>query len=172
MMSVEEKYEPAAWTRISRLPYLIAMAMEGAGRSGITGSASERLAMVRGLAAGKSDFVENPLIQGVVPDTDGEHQLLEETTRTHDEILDCLADSGIDDHPGLLKHIFKILPRVLSDIEARETPETIAGYKSWILEMSEGIAKAGKEGDILGFGGVWFSEQEQNLYKKLQKHLD
>ncbi|MGB5190469.1 hypothetical protein [Robiginitalea sp.] len=170
-MCLEEKYNSDAWIRIRRLPYLIAMAMEGAGRSGIAGSASERLAMVRGLADGLKTFPDNLLIRAIVPDAANENQQLSDTTAKHDEILDCLADLGILDHAGLLSHIFKLIPRVLSDLTMHETAETIEGYKTWMLSLAEGIAKAGKEGGVWGFGGEWFSEKERAFFKNLYNAL-
>lgn len=171
MMSLENNYEPSAWTRIRRLPYLIAMAMEGAGRSGVAGSASERMAMVRGLASGPTDFPGNPLIQTIVTTVDDENQLLIDTTRAHDEILDCLADMGIENHSGLLNHIYKMLPGVLRELQDRETTETIEGYKLWILNIAKGVAKASKEGGFIGFGGERFSAEEREIYKDLMELL-
>jgi hypothetical protein len=147
------------------------MAMEGAGRSGIAGSANERMAMVKSLAAGIEKFPGNPVIRSVVPTTEEVTQLLIDTSSAHDEILDCLADAGIKDHVGLLIHIYKVIPAVLSDLRAQETAETIEGYKSWILDIAEEVAKAGKEGDFLGFGGEWFSAEEREIYKNLEKLL-
>lgn len=168
-MSPEKNYKEGSWIRIRRLPYLIAMAMEGAGRSGITGSASERLAMAGGLCAGPRDFPDNYLIHAIIPFEGTSQELLAHTTEVHDEILDCLADLGIEDHPGLLRHIYKILPGVMSDLSTHETPQTLKGYKTWILKLAMEVAKAGKEGDIMGFGGEWFSEEERNVYNRLQE---
>ena len=170
-MSLESNYESAAWTRIYRLPYMVAMAMEGAGRSGVTGSANERMAMVRGLASGVKDFPENPLIRSIVQASGEENQLLNVTSRTQDEILDCLTDIGIEDQSGLLKHLYAMVPTVLTDLGSRETSDTIEGYKTWVLNIAKGVAKAGKEGDFLGFGGEWFSAEEREIYKELMTLL-
>ena len=170
-MCPEEKYNSDAWIRIRRLPYLVAMAMEGAGRSGIAGSASERLAMARGLADGLNTFPDNPLIQAIVPEAANENQQLADTSAQHDEIMDCLTDLGIRDHSGLLSHIFKLIPIVLLDLKAHETPETIKEYRTWILSLAEQIANAGKEGSVWGFGGEWFSEKERDFFRMLFKAL-
>jgi hypothetical protein len=57
----------------------------------------------------------------------------------------------------------------LSDLGAREAPETLKEYKTWILKTAMEVAKAGKEGGFLGFGGEWFSEEERKLYNRLQE---
>jgi hypothetical protein len=167
-MGAEEDYRPETWTRIKRLPFLAAMAMEGAGRSGIAGSASERLAMVRALAEGRNMFPGNALIEAIVPEGAREDQhILADAALKHDEIMDCLAEMGIEDHAGLLSHLYALVPKVLSQLEAHEAPETLQGYKDWVLYLAKEVAKAGKEGDFLGFGGEWFSAQERDIYDKL-----
>ncbi|MGA9239102.1 hypothetical protein [Robiginitalea sp.] len=166
-MCPEEKYNTDAWIRIRRLPYLIAMAMEGAGRSGIAGSASERLAMTHGLAEGRITFPDNPLIPAIVPEAENESQQLADTSAKHDEIMDCLDRMGIREHSGLLNHIFRLIPLVLSDLKAHESPKTIEEYKTWTLNLAERIAKAGKEGTVWGFGGEWFSKRERDFFKNL-----
>jgi len=170
-MYPEEKYNSDAWIRIRRLPYLIAMAMEGAGRSGIAGSASERLAMANGLAEGRKTFPDNPLIQAIVPEAENESQQLADTSARHDEIMDCLVGLGIREHSGLLEHIFRLIPNVLSDVEAHESPQTVEEYKTWTLNLAERIAKAGKEGSVWGFGGEWFSEKEREFYESLSRAM-
>ena len=170
-MCPEEKYSTDAWIRIRRLPYLVAMAMEGAGRSGIAGSASERLAMAHGLTDGLNTFPDNSLIRAIVPEGSSENHQLADTSAKHDEIMDCLNNMGIRDHSGLLNHIFKLIPIVLSDLEAHETAQTIKEYRTWILSLAERIANAGKEGGVWGFGGQWFSEKERDFFKELFKAL-
>lgn len=170
-MRPEEKYHSDAWLRIRRLPYLIAMAMEGAGRSGIAGSASERLAMAHGLADGRNTFPDNPLIPAIVPEAENESQQLADTSAQHDEIMDCLLGLGIRKHSELLDHIFRLIPIVLSDLRAHESPQAVEEYRTWTLNLAERIAKAGKEGSVWGFGGEWFSEKEREFFKNLYKAM-
>ncbi|RUA06615.1 MAG: hypothetical protein DSY82_09385, partial [Flavobacteriia bacterium] len=55
-----------------------------------------------------------------------------------------------------------------SILEKKESPEVVADYKNWILEIAEKVANAAKEGGFLGFGGERFSEKEQILFEKLK----
>jgi hypothetical protein len=168
-MSPYKNYENGSWLRIRRLPFMIALAMEGAGRSGIFGMASERSAMAGGLCAGPKDFPDNLLIHTIIPFKGSKQELILHTSEVHDEILDCLADLGIADHAGLVGYIYKIIPGVLSDLKAGETPETLKEYKAWILKMAMAVANAGKEGGFMGFGGEYFSEEERDIYSRLQE---
>lgn len=168
-MGFEDKYEEQTWTCIRRLPFLIAIAMEGAGRSGIGGSASERMAMAESLAAGPRDFPENALISAIIPKLENGKDVLTYASGSHDEIMDCLTTAGVEDRKGLLAHIYNMIPGVLSDLRAQENQLTLHEYKKWILNTALAVAKAGKEGDFLGFGGEWFSEEERAIYSRLQE---
>ena len=75
-MKPQDKYQGGLWTKIRRLPYLVAMGVEGAGKSGIAGSARERQAMVESLVAGGKLYPNNEIIQAIVPKGEEEKELL------------------------------------------------------------------------------------------------
>ncbi|MCO5723490.1 hypothetical protein [Robiginitalea marina] len=168
-MGFKERYGEPLWTQVRRLPYLVAMGMEGAGRSGLAGSASERHAMVLGMVGGKEDFSENKLITAIVPAGSSPEQMQLHAMEQHDEILDCLKDLEIKDYAGLRKHIARVLDNVVAALSSRESQQSAGEYKTWLLHIAEGVAMAGKEGDFLGFGGERFSENEREFYKELQQ---
>lgn len=170
-MGFEARYGEPLWTQVRRLPYLVAMGMEGAGQSGWAGSASERHAMVLAMAGGKEAFSENNLIQAIVPKGATPEEIQFHVMERHDEILDCLNDLEIKDYAGLRKHIARVLDNVVGAIASRETEPCAEEYKSWVLQIAEGVAMAGKEGDFLGFGGERFSEGERKFYRELKEAL-
>lgn len=158
--------------KIRRLPYLVAMGMEGAAKSGWAGSAKERHAMAESLMKGARQFPDNPLIKAIVPRTsEGGEELLLEAAHRHDEILDCLQYQDIQDRDALEKHILNVLTVVVGVLESRESGETAGQYKQWLLGIAKDVAEAGKEGDVLGIGGTHFSEKEQEFYSALEKIL-
>lgn len=143
--------------------------MEGAGQSGLAGSASERHAMVLAMAGGKEAFSENKLIQAIVPGGATPEQVQLHAMERHDEILDCLNNLEIKDYAGLRRHIARVLENVVKALSSREPKQNADEYKAWLLQIAEGVAMAGKEGDILGFGGERFSEGEREFYEELQQ---
>jgi hypothetical protein len=171
-MEPKEKYQGGLWVKIRRLPYLVAMGMEGAAKSGWAGSAQERHAMAESLVKGVQQYPDNPLIRAIVPGTSqaGEELLLE-ATRRHDEILDCLQYQDIQDRDALEKHILNVLTIIVGTLERRESGETAGQYKKWLLQIAKDVAEAGKEGDVLGIGGTQFSEKEREFYSALEKIL-
>jgi len=170
-MTPQDKYQDGLWVKIRRLPYLVAMGMEGAGRSGISGSARERHAMVESLVEGGKAYPENEIIQAIVPKGQNNTALLERAAEQHDEILDCLYNKDIEDNKGLQKHLLNVLVIVLGVLNSREDPERVAEYKEWLLHIAKNVAVAAKEGDFMGFGGERFSQEERDLYAALEVHL-
>lgn len=170
-MQSKETYPGSIWIKIKRLPYLIALVMEGAGRSGLAGSASERNAVVGSFEEGRRSYPKNDLIRAVVPDVSDENERMLHIARQHDEILDCLRYQDVEHHEGLKTHVLNVLVLVLGVIQAHESAQTVREFKDWLLLIAENIAHAGKEGDFLGIGGQRFSEEEQEFYNELRKHL-
>ena len=170
-MQTDETYPGSVWIKIRRLPYLVAMGMEGAGRSGFAGSASERNAMVASLIEGRRSYPKNDLIRAIVPDISDENELLLNIVSQHDEIMDCLQYQDVADHKGLTAHVLKVLNLVLGALQANEPPQTVREYGDWLLSIAKNVAHAGKEGDFMGIGGERFSKEEQEFYHQLQSLL-
>ncbi len=170
-MKPQDKYEGRMWVKIRRLPYLVAMCMEGAAYSGLGGSASERHAMMESLVAGGKKYPENDLIQAIVPKARKNMTILEDAAERHDEILNCLDYHDIQDNKGLQKHLLNMLVVVLGVLESRETPKIVAEYKEWLLNIAKNVAYAAKEGDFMGIGGERFSKAEREFYAALEEKL-
>lgn len=170
-MKPQDKYQDGLWVKIRRLPYLVAMGMEGAGRSGLQGSARERHAMVESLVEGGKIYPDNDIIQAIVPRGLDHGVLLEKAAEQHDEILNCLHYQDIKDNKGLQKHLLNVLVIVLGVLGSKEAASTVAEYKEWLLYIAKNVAYAAKEGDFLGFGGERFSQEERDFYATLEAKL-
>jgi hypothetical protein len=170
-MKPEDKYQNGLWVKIRRLPYLVAMAMEGAAISGIGGSARERHAMVESLVEGGKTYPDNSIIQAIVPRAQDDVSVQEKAAEQHDEILNCLDYHNIQDNKGLQKHLLNMLVVVMGVLSSREEPQIVDQYKEWLLHIAKNVAYAAKEGDFLGFGGERFSQEERNFYAALEKAL-
>ena len=170
-MKPQDKYQGGLWTKIRRLPYLVAMGVEGAGKSGIAGSARERQAMVESLVAGGKLYPNNEIIQAIVPKGEEEKELLMVAAEKHDEILNCLHDKGIQDNMGLQNHLFNVLGIVLDVLGTNENPDWVREYKDWLLQIAKNVANAGIEGDFMGIGGKRFSQEERDFCTALEARL-
>lgn len=150
---------------------MVAIGMEGAGRSGLAGAALERQATLRSILDARTEFPGNPLVNAILSVQAEENQAILEVRERHDAALEFLAESGIQSAKALWDRILECVREVLPALEKREAGHTISDYTSWLLQIAERVAMAAKEGDFLGMGGIRFSQEEQEYFKRLEATL-
>jgi len=64
--AVKDQFSEDDWFLISTVPTMVGAAMAGAGKSGIVGTAKEAMASMKSLVAGKSDYPDNEIINGIL----------------------------------------------------------------------------------------------------------
>ncbi len=169
-MEISEKYAPEIWDKICRLPFMVAIGMEGAGRSGLAGSARERKATLLSIVSARAEFPGNPLVCAIVPEQEAE-QALWVVMQKHDAALEFLANSGIKTSAALWDRIMECIQEVFPIIAKREAGHTIGDFMTWLTQIAEKVAVAAKEGDFLGIGGTRFSELEKTHFRRLKAAL-
>lgn len=169
-MEIKEKYAPEVWGKICRLPFMVAIGMEGAGRSGFAGSARERKATLESILAARTEFPGNPLVYAIVPEQE-EEKAMSVVLQKHDAALEFLADSGIKTSAVLWERILECIRDVFPVIARREAGHTITDYMTWLTQIAERVAGSAKEGDFMGLGGQRFSEQELANLRSLEAAL-
>jgi hypothetical protein len=85
--------------------------------------------------------------------------------------MEQLKSKNVKSSEQLTEIILSDCKSAISILEQKESPEVVADYKKWILDIAEKVANAAKEGGFLGFGGERFSEKEQALFDKLKNVL-
>lgn len=170
-MEFSEKYAPELWEKICRLPFMVAIGMEAAGRSGLAGSARERQATLQSILSARTDFPGNPLVHAILSGQAEEEQAMLGVLGRHDAALDFLAESGIQSARALWERILECVREVLPALEKREAGHTITDYMAWLRQIAERVALAAKEGDFFGIGGVRFNKEEQEYFKRLEAAL-
>ena len=69
--------------------------------------------------------------------------------------------SGLKDPGALSERTESGLREALAVLEQKATPEEVDAYRQFVLKVGETVARAHKEGGVLGIGGKEISEQEQ-----------
>jgi hypothetical protein len=68
----------------------------------------------------------------------------------------------------------QLLHQLGLDVEAVDrtaTPDERTAFKSWLMDLAQATAEAGREGGFLGIGSVRVSEQEQEALAILHREL-
>ncbi len=161
-MSTKNDFDEQSWKILRQTPQLVGAAMMMAGASGL-GTIKESFALGQGLLQGQSN--NNPLVQAL---------------NTRDEILAAqneMKEWMRSPEPGDPKTRFRAaaLEKVraaVATLKAKGSPEDLASYRDWVYSLAEEVAKAAREGGVLGFGGVQVSPEEQSLLAELKVALD
>jgi hypothetical protein len=155
-MSTKTAFTEDEWTMLLRLPLLAGTAVVTADASGPIGLFKELSAMGKHvLAAG-----ENAGSGGLVAD------LVADIKAIAEKKLPAPKDEKIAPRelkPRLLDH----LRQATSLLSAKSTPLDTETYKQWILDVTTNVARAAKEGTLLGFGGTLVSEAERGLLREI-----
>lgn len=167
-MSNIEKYTKEQWRTISSVPQACGAIMASAGYSGLIGSGKELFASVRGVMAAKEAYADNVLIQGILPDAKDRKKAMKDAKEQRTFLMDRIKEKNIKNSEELRELILQDCKEAITLLNEKETPETVAQYKEWVLKVAEGVANAAKEGGFLGFGGERFSEKEQKLFAELK----
>lgn len=75
------------------------------------------------------------------------------------------SDKGAD----VAAEILNSLNDSLAVLDGKASPEEQAGFRSWLMELAQATAEAGREGGILGIGSVRVSEQEKAALAELRR---
>lgn len=165
-MSRKPDYSKTTWERICRIPFMVAIAMEGSGQSGVAGSARERQATIKSILQARQSYPENLLIREILPKGAGKEALVA-ALRQHDAAMDQLESRGIRTREGLWSHLESCLRDTLPEIRATEGGQIAGEFTEWLLRIASSVALSAKEGDFMGIGGERFSAEEQAFYNAL-----
>ena len=170
-MSKNPGYAPDIWNKIQRLPFMVAIGMEGTGKSGLAGSAQERNATFHSILEARDSYPDNTFIQGLLPPGTGE-QGMEAALNQHDMAMDQLEEKGIVTIEGLTDHLHTCLKETMPLILENEGQKHHDEFKEWLLHIASEVALSAKEGDFFGIGGQRFSDAEKRYYESLHDLLN
>lgn len=63
------------------------------------------------------------------------------------------------------------LQQIAALVDEKCSPEEAAGFKEWLVELAQVVAKADKEGSHFGMGGVQVSDKEKAALAELKTYL-
>jgi|SRR5215203_2807456 hypothetical protein len=137
-MTEKATFNAEEWAKLIEAPALAALKVIAADRGG---TVRESLSLGRAYAEAR---------------TDGSG-LLKEIVSSAPQV----DPSGLKDPGALSERTESALREALAVLEQKATPEEVDAYRQFVLKVGETVARAHKEGGVLGIGGKEISEQEQ-----------
>jgi hypothetical protein len=158
-MTDRSTFTTEEWETLYLTPLHVAGTVAVAGASGFTGTAKEAYAIVTVPAEAAHTYPNNTLLAALTNrDNSPAIQDLETEERPHN-----VTDMKLRAFDGIQKS--------LAILNTKATPEEVQQYRRWLYAVAEGIAKAAKEGSLLGFGGERISAEEQEILDAFQQEL-
>lgn len=167
-MAMREKFSDDEWFLLLSTPAMIGAAVASAGRSGPFGTVKEAVASLSTVLGASKAYPDNALLQELV-----RHPEDREAAKAQAEAYQARAREKLEDKTPeqLTEEMLSDAARVSQLLRERVSAEEAQGYRAWALEVGENVAKAAKEGSVLGIGGEQVSDEERALLGRLEQAL-
>ncbi len=170
-MSKLPNYTDQEWLLVRLLPETVGLAMSNVAKSGVIGTVKERSANSKAYFNAKEKYKDNRLIQAILPSDEDIANAMSNSRHIRSEINHELNSLDIKTTQDLIDFVLKETSNAVATVTMNETQKDADEYKTWVLEIAQHVAKAGKEGDFLGFGGKQFSPKEKHFFVQLNELL-
>ena len=143
-MTEKAAFNAEEWSKLVEAPALAALRVIAADRGG---TIRESLSLGRAYSEARRDG----------------SGLLQEIVSTAPQV----DPSELKDRAALPQRTATALREALTLLEQKATPEEAQAYREFVLKVAETVARAHKEGGVLGIGGKEISESEQAVLDEL-----
>ena len=151
-MTTRAAFNDDEWSVIASAPVLAGMKVMAADRGG---TVRETLSISRAYAGARAASDTGELLAAVVASPP------------------ALGQAGIRaDAATLASDAFAKLRRAIDMLEERATQDEVVEYKRFVYGLAEGVARAHREGGVLGIGGQPISPPEQEALDQIAKIFD
>ncbi len=162
-MASKAAFTPEEWAQIVASPMVAGMAITAADPGGLWSILRESIAGGSSLVRVKQDVAANPLAKAIAEDV--------ENADTRTSVRDATQAKFKGVQVGELRaKAIEELRSVAALVDAK-APADASGFKTWLYEVAQRTAEAGKEGGFLGFGGVAVSDAERATLAEIQAAL-
>ena len=163
-MAIKADFTTEEWTDILGSVMFAGMAVTLADPSGLIGLTKEGFASSSALLDAKNDPSANELVKAVVSD----FGTSEGRTAARGVIKSKLGGKPSAEMKAIILETLRQTSAVLD----AKSPADAAGFKAWLLRISERVAHAASEGGFMGFGGVRVSDAEKATLDEVSRALN
>jgi hypothetical protein len=143
-MTEKAAFNAEEWSKVVEAPALAALTVIAADRGG---TIRESLSLGRAYSEARRDG----------------SGLLQEIVSTAPQV----DPNDLKDRSAVPQRAETALREALRVLEEKATPEEVEAYRQFVLKVAETVARAHKEGGVLGIGGKEISESEQAALDEL-----
>lgn len=169
-MSLEDRFTEEEIFLLASTPTQIGTVMAFAEGSGL-GTVKEMMANSKTVMAGIKKYPDNEIITGVLPQVGEFKEAMSQAKEMREKSIAKLEKRKIQSSEELHDEILKDCVAVGMLLDQKATPQEAEEYKAWSMEIAENVAKAAKEGGILGFGGTQVSDAEEDAFAQIAAAL-
>jgi hypothetical protein len=148
-MTTKSDFNAEEWEVLASAPALVALRVIAADRGG---TLRESLSLARAYGEARQRAGEELLTEIL----SSPPQLAPAQVRNPEEVQ---AESG------------RRLGEALELLESKGTPDEVKAYKGFVMHVADTVARAHREGGVLGIGGKEVSEREQAVLDDLSTRL-
>jgi ribosomal 30S subunit maturation factor RimM len=165
-MSISDRFTEHEIFLLSTAPSLIGSSMAFAEGSGL-GTVKEMFSSAKTVISGIKQYPDNELIQGILPNLEDRKEAMAQVKQHKEQSIARMKEQGINSHEKMREMLIADCQEVSSILAEKATPEEAEQYKEWAMRIAENVAKAAKEGGILGIGGTRISDTEVELFNQI-----
>lgn len=170
-MSSNSNYSEQEWRLISSIPQLTGLLMSTAAYSGIEGTKDELEASLTSIATGRFKYPDNKLITSIVPKGESLEEIIKETKLQQQKLIAKIYIENKEALEEFQKSTLNSYQTVMHYISKIETGIVVNEFKSWLLNIAEDVAVAAIEGTVFGQETDPFSQEEREIFAKIEKKL-
>lgn len=159
-MSTPADYSPEEVELLIETPFAVGMAVMMTAESGL-GALRELSALRSLILEPATPPAAGPLIRGLL-------DVLEARTRSDPQAGRALMNpfEGLP-RAAMVPTALEKVAQALALLRRKATAAEVAAYGQWLLTISEGVARAAREGTVFGLGGREVSEAEAAFLDRL-----
>lgn len=151
------------WNQVMQGVMAAGIAVTAAEPSGLWGMLKEGMASSRALLGAKTDGGATPLTTAIVEG----FERSEDRNAARDGLQAALKGAKPDE---IKTRCIEAVRQAAAIVDAK-APADASAFKAWLLQISQSVAEAAKEGGFLGFGGTPVSEAEKATVAEISSAL-
>ena len=167
--AVKDQFSEDDWFLISTVPTMVGAAMAGAGKSGIVGTAKEAMASMKSLVAGKSDYPDNEIINGILVKAENFSDAKAKVGAYREKAMAQFKEQGIKSPEEFNAYMLDNAGKAVALVKEKRGEKEAGEYQTWCIDVAKKVAEAASEGGFMGFGGEQVSDGERALMAELKK---